>query len=163
MTSSASSRTFLQRARPWLIAIGLVQLALRIGGRVAAQRLDVGDETADELRRVQTLGQVSVRPTSQELASARFDLVLAGLNLDLTQARPAPGGTDITMNCALAGGDIRVPAAWKIVSDSRGAGGVTVKGAAPDVEPEDPTAPEVRVHLSALLGGVTVTRLLQPA
>jgi hypothetical protein len=124
--------------------------------------MNVGDETASELRRVQTLGQMSVRPTSQELSSVRFDLVLAGLNLDLTQARPAPGGTDITVNCVLAGGDIRVPSGWKIVSESRGAGGVTLKGATPDVEPEDPAAPQVRVHLSALLGGVTITRHPQP-
>lgn len=92
----------------------------------------------------------------------RFDLVLAGMNLDLTQARPAPGGTDVTVNCALAGGDIRVPSTWTIVSDSRGAGGVTVKGATPDVAPEDRAAPQIRVHLRALLGGVTVTRQPQP-
>jgi hypothetical protein len=103
MATSRSSRTFLQRARPWLIGIGLVQLGIRIGGRVLASRLNVGDETTSELRRVQTLGQISLRPMSQELTSVRFDLVLAGMDLDLTQARPAPGGVDVTVNCALAG------------------------------------------------------------
>jgi hypothetical protein len=158
MGTSKSSRTFLQRARPWLIGIGLVHLSIRIGGRVLARQLNVGDETTSELRRVRTMGQVSVRPTSQELSSLRFDLVLAGLDLDLTQARPAPGGVDLTLNCALAGGDIRVPSAWKIASDSRGIGGVTVKSTGPETEPGDTAAPQIRVHLRALLGGVNLKR-----
>jgi hypothetical protein len=158
MGTSRSSRTFLQRARPWLIGIGLVQLSIRIGGRVLASRLNVGDETTSELRRVQTLGQISLRPTSQELSSVRFDLVLAGMDLDLTQARPAPGGVDVTLNCALAGGEIRVPSTWKIASDSRGIGGVTVKDTGSEAQPDDAAAPQMRLHLRAVLGGVNVKR-----
>jgi hypothetical protein len=156
MTRARSRRTFLQRARPWLIGIGIVQLVIRVGGLVLARRLNTGDESSSRLRRVQTMGEVALRPASLELSNMQFDLVFAGLNLDLTQASPAPGGIDIALNCVFAGGNIRVPSQWRIASNSRGLGSVTVKGTGQANEPQDPADADVRIHLRALLGGVTL-------
>jgi hypothetical protein len=156
MTRSRSHATFLRRARPWLIGIGVAQLVIRIGGRVLAKRLNTGDESSSILRRVQTMGQVSLRPTSHELSSIQFDLAFAGLNLDLTRARPAPGGIDVGLTCVLAGGNIRVPSEWRIASETRGLGGVTMKGTGQANEPQDSAGAALRIHLRAFLGGVTV-------
>jgi hypothetical protein len=155
---SRSSKSFLERARPWLVAWGIVQMAIRVSGMVMARRLDAGDETAGQQRRVKTMGQLSLRPTSQELSRLQFDLALAGLDLDLTRARPAPGGVDIVVNCLMAGGTIRVPAGWHVATESRGVGGVSSKTSGQELEGPEATAADVRVHLNAALGGVTVER-----
>lgn len=158
MTKTRLSRKTLQeRVRPWLIALGLAQATLRVGGRLCAHRLDVGDEASGELRRVQTLGSVVLRPTSQALSRLQLDLVLAGAEIDLTHAQPGPGGIDMTLNCTFAGANVRVPSGWKVSWDSRGLGGVdTKKLTTPDVEQDAATA-DLRVHLRAAFGGVSLS------
>ena len=136
----------------------MVQMAIRVSGMVMAHRLDTGDEASGQQRRVKTMGQLALRPTSQELSRLQFDLALAGLDLDLTQARPAPGGVDILLNCLMAGGNIRVPAGWHVATESRGVGGVNVKTSDQELEDGEPTAADVRVHLNAAFGGVQVER-----
>lgn len=140
-------------ARRALVAAGVFQLAVRAGGLVAARRLDLGDATSPRIRRVKTLGQIVLRPESHELARVQVDLVLAGVDLDLTKARPALGGIDLVLRCALAGGDIRIPAYWKVFWESRGAGGVTVKGG---LTAPDPASADLRIDLTAFAGGVTI-------
>jgi hypothetical protein len=140
-------------ARRALVVAGLIQLAVRVGGLVAARRLDLGDASSPRIRRVKTLGQVVLRPESHGLARIEVDLALAGLELDLTKARPALGGIDLVLRCALAGGDVRVPAYWKVFWESRGAGGVTVKGG---LTAPDPASADLRIDLRALAGGVTI-------
>ncbi|MGH3507118.1 MAG: hypothetical protein ACRDO2_07930 [Nocardioidaceae bacterium] len=104
-----------------------------------------------------TLGEVSLKATSETLSSLRFDLMLAGVDLDLTQANPAPGGTDITFTCLLAGGNVRVPAGWTVAADSVGVGGLSVKNSTDSADSVDPETADLRIHLRAFLGGVTVT------
>ena len=147
----------MKRARPWLIALGAIQVGLRIGCRLAAYRLDSGDAGSNRLRRVCTLGEVSLKPTSETLSSLRFDLMLAGADLDLTEARPAPGGADVTFTCILAGGNVRVPPDWTVAADSVGVGGVSFKHSPGSADPFITGTADLRIHLRALLGGVTVT------
>ena len=140
-------------AKRALIAVGGFQLAVRAGGLVAAHRLDLGNASSPRIRRVKTLGQITLRPESHELARVEVDLVLAGVELDLTKSRPAVGGIDLILKCALAGGNVRVPAHWRIFWDSRGPGGVTVKGG---LTATDPASADLRISLSAFAGGVTI-------
>ena len=153
----ARTRTVLRHVRRWLVVVGVIQAGVKIGGELAARRLDSGDESSSSLRRVCTFGEVEVRPTSQSLSTLRFDLSFAGLELDLTQASPAPGGVDVTVTCALAGGNIRVPIGWRVASDVAGMGGVTVKDESERPRVDDPADADVRVHVRALFGGVTVS------
>ncbi|HSE07449.1 MAG TPA: hypothetical protein VLB29_02180 [Nocardioidaceae bacterium] len=140
-------------ARRALVAAGLFQLTMRVAGLVAAHRLDLGDASSARIRRVKTLGQAVLRPESHELARIEVDLVLAGVELDLTKAQPAVGGIDLLLKCVLGGGDVRVPAHWRLYWESRGAGGVTVKGG---LTAPDPASADLRIALSALAGGVTI-------
>jgi hypothetical protein len=141
-------------ARRVLVVAGTLQLALRVGGVIAARRRNVGDASSSpRIRRVRTMGQVRLRPASQELARVEVDLALAGVELDLTAAKPAAGGIDLILSCAMAGGDVRVPAGWTVSRDSRGLGGITVKGV---LEPAPPAQADLRVDLRAFAGGVTL-------
>jgi hypothetical protein len=162
---SRKERSLARRARRWLLTLGVIQLLLRFGGQLAARRRDEGDESSARLRRVGTLGAVSLSPVSQGLAAVGLDLVLAGAELDLTGARPASGGVDLTLTCVLAGCDVRVPADWRVSWDRRGIGGVAphnqrvspsgqMTGHQPDER--DPDTADLRIHLRALFGGVNL-------
>lgn len=151
MTSLAS--TLPRWARSTLVAVGTAQIGLKVGGRIVARRLDVGEETSARIRRVLTLGQLSLRPDSQELARIEVDLVLAGVALDLRATKPAPGGVDLILGCVLAGGDVWIPGTWGVSWESRGIGGLTIRG---DLVPAPPAAADLRLDVRALAGGVTL-------
>jgi len=129
---------------------------LRVGGRLLAHRLDSGDETSPEIRRIQTFGQVSLAPTSSELSRLQIDLMFAGVELDLTRARARPGGVDATFRCVFGGGNIRVPADWRVAWDRRGIGGVSIGHREPIEKSSNTSAADLRIHLRALFGGVGV-------
>lgn len=146
---------FQRRVRRLMLVMGILQLALRLGGLVLARRLDEGDSSSPRLRRVKTLGGVILSLDSQELADVEVDLVFAGMQLDLSGAQPAPGGIELTLACAFGGGDIRVPRHWRVTWDRRGIGGVAIDPALA-TDGRDPATAELRVHVRSLFGGVNI-------
>jgi hypothetical protein len=146
----------VRRGLPWVVVLGAAPFAVRAAGQALAERSDFGDETSSELRRVQALGSVILRPSSASLSHLRFDLALAGLDLDLTDAQPAPGGTDLELNCVLAGANIRVPSHWKVSSDFSGVGAIDLKRMGHAGIAEAPEEADLRVHMRAVLAGGTV-------
>lgn len=131
------------------------QLALRLGGRLAARRLDRGDEGSAEVRRVRAFDQVKLAPAGDGQA-VHLDLAFAGAEVDLTGAHPRPGGMDATVHCAFGGGSIKVPHGWRVAWDSRGVGGVGIRRGEPAEHSGDPATADLRIHLRALVGGVGV-------
>lgn len=99
------------------------------------------------------MGPLVMSPDSQDLARIELDLVMAGAQLDLTGARPAPGGIDLILIVAMAGAEIRIPTEWRVSWSSRGPGGLDVKG--PVLE-ADPASADLRVDVRVLAGGVTL-------
>ena len=153
----ATTRKVLPRwAKRWLIALGLFQLAIRVGGLLLARRLDEGTPSSSRLRRVKTMGSVTLSADSQELSELEVDLAMAGAEIDLSRARPAPGGVDGTLRCAMAGGEIVVPAHWKVAWDAKGVGGVAAQDPRLRSNGLDPVTADLRVHLRALFGGVNL-------
>jgi len=151
------TRAVLPRwALRWLVAAGLFQLGLRVIGLLLARRLDEGTPSSSRLRRVKTLGQVSITADSQELSELEVDLAMAGAELDLSRARPAPGGVDVTLRCAMAGEEIVVPEHWRVAWDSKGVGGVAAQDPRLRSDGLDPVTADLRVHLRALFGGVNL-------
>jgi hypothetical protein len=153
----ATTREALPRwARRWLVAMGLFQLTLKVAGLVAARRMDEGTPSSSRLRRVKTMGQVSLAADSQELSELEVDLAMAGAELDLSRARPAPGGVDVMLRCAMAGGEIVVPRHWRVAWDAKGVGGVAAQDPRLRSNGLDPVTADLRVHLRALFGGVNL-------
>src|SRR3954453_5539572 len=114
-------RRVLRSVLLWLVA----QAVLVAVARLAARRLDRGDETSTDIRRVYVMSGEELRPTDPGLSRVRVDAVMGGAQLDLTALAPAPGGIDVTVSALMGGVAIRVPAGWRTWWSFRGAmGGV---------------------------------------
>jgi hypothetical protein len=149
----------LQRplVRRLLTALGVwlgIQAVVAVAGRIAARRLDEGDEGSTRIRRVVTMGGLELRPGSPTLARVELDLVMAGAELDFTAAPPLPGGVDVTARMVMAGLSIRVPRGWRVWWESTGVGGM---GADPGVQrTTDWVEADLRVRGRLLLAGVGI-------
>src|SRR3954453_10412313 len=112
-------RAVLRSVALWILG----QAVLAAVGRWAARRLDRGDETATDIRRVLVMTGEELRPTDPRLAQGRIDAIMGGGLLDLTALPPSPGGIDVTVNALMGGIGVRVPAGWKAWWSYRGAMG----------------------------------------
>jgi hypothetical protein len=144
-------RSALRVAALWILAQG----ALVLGARLAAHRLDRGDETSTDIRRVLAMGGVQLRPTNPALSRVRMDAVMGGGLLDLTAISPVAGGIDVTVRAVMGGLGVRVPAGWNVWWSFRGAmGGVGADGGVRRVT--DSARADLRVHARAVMGGVGI-------
>jgi hypothetical protein len=154
MTTTRRLPTWARRALPW-VAVWLTVQALVGGvGRILAYRHDEGDDSTAGIRRVQTLGEVRLRPYNPQLARVRVDLMMAGGQVDLTGVPRVPGGVDLTVHALMAGLEVTVPRDWRVWVGSKGVGGV-------DVDPrlqqtKDDRFADLRVHAGVALAGVAL-------
>jgi hypothetical protein len=144
-------RAVLRSAALWILG----QAVLVAVGRLAARRLDRGDESSTDIRRVYVMAGEELRPTDPALSRVRVDAVMGGARLDLTALPPAPGGIDVTARSVMGGVAIVVPRGWRTWWSFRGAmGGV---GADSGIERvTDPAAADLRVRARAVMGGVGI-------
>ena len=148
----------LRRVLPWLALWFGVQAVVAIAGRVAARRLDRGDESSQEIRRVVTMGGVQLRPTNPALSSVRFDIAMGGAELDLgalrTTADGGPPVVDVEVGVLMGGVAVRVPGEWRVWTSFRGVGGI---GVAPGIQrATEEREADLRVHGRVLFGGIGV-------
>jgi hypothetical protein len=144
-------RTVLRVGALWLLAQGVLVL----GARLAARRLDRGDETSTDIRRVLAMGGMQLRPTNPALSRVRMDAVMGGGLLDLTAIPSVVGGIDVTVRAAMGGMGVRVPPGWTVWWSFRGwMGGV---GADRSIRrASEPADADLRVHARAVMGGVGI-------
>lgn len=144
--------------RRLLVPAGLVllgQAAVFVGARLAARRLDEGDESSTALRRVLAMGGVELRPTNPALARLRIDSAMGGALVDLTAIPPVAGGIDVTVRAVMGGVALRVPKGWTVWWSFRGAmGGIAADAGIQRLT--DPATADLRVHARALMGGVSI-------
>jgi hypothetical protein len=135
----------------WLVGQTVVLLVARL----AARRLDRGEETSADIRRVLVMAGGELRPAGAAVSRVHVDTLMGGAQLDLTALPPVPAGIDVTVHALMGGVAIRVPNGWTTWWSFRGAmGGV---GADAGVErATDRDAANVRVHAHAVMGGVGI-------
>ena len=155
MRSSWLSNPVVRRVLRSLALWTLGQVALIVVGRLAAKRLDRGDETATDIRRVYVMSGEELRPTDPGLSRVRVDAVMGGAQLDLTALPPAPEGVDVDVRTLMGGVAVRVPRGWTTWWSYRGAmGGVGADGGVQRVS--DPAQADLRVRARAVMGGVGI-------
>ena len=161
----AQQRSPLRRILPWVAACLGVQVAVAVAGRIAARRLDEGDEGSTSIRRVLTQRGIQLRPTNPALSSVQVDFAMGGVDLDLGRLRSADGaGTapvvDVRIRGLMGGMAVHVPPDWRVWTSFRGVGGI---GVAPGLQrTDDEHEADLRVHARVVFGGVGVETARRP-
>jgi hypothetical protein len=155
----AAQSSAWRRVLPWVLGWLAFQIAVGVTGRVAARRLDEGDEGSASIRRVLTQGGLDLHPTNPALSSVQVDLAMGGVNLDLGGLRSADGGgpspvVDVRIRALMGGVAVHVPPDWRVWTSFRGLGGI---GVAPGIQrADDEREADLRVHATVVFGGVGI-------
>lgn len=153
------SSAVVRKVLPWVAAWVGLQAVIAVAARLAARRLNVGDEGSAEIRRVLATGGLELRPTNPALREVRIDLAMGGADLDLGALRAsAEGGpssvVDVRVGVLMGGVAVRVPPDWRVWTSFRGIGGI---GVAPGLQrAADAREADLRVHGRVLFGGIGV-------
>jgi hypothetical protein len=111
------------------------------------------DPSADEIVAVAIFGPLEFHSTSRNFRGGLLECWYGGGMLDLRDATLAPEGATLRVRAVFGGGQILVPADWKVVSTVRGMGGLQdirdAKGYAAD-------APELVIEGALIAGGFAV-------
>mgnify|MGYP000905968762 CR=1 FL=1 len=96
------------------------------------------------------------RSRSQSFRSASLTAVMGGIELDLREA-DVQGRADISIFALWAGVEVKVPPSWRVRVR-----GLPVLGGWEDktVDPADPNAPELVVHVTTIMGGAEIKNAL---
>ena len=116
------------------------------------------DQSADEIVAVAIFEPLEFRSTSGNFRGGRLECWYGGGVLDLRDATLAPEGATLRVRAVFGGGQILVPADWRVVSTVRGMGGLQdirdAKGYAAD-------APELVIEGVLVAAGFAVMSELQ--
>jgi hypothetical protein len=111
------------------------------------------DESADEIVATAIFGPLDYHSTARALRGGTLEMWYGGGVLDLRDATLAPEGATLHVRAILGGGQILVPADWRVVSIVRGMGGIQdvreAKGDAAD-------APILTIDGTLIAGGLVV-------
>jgi len=112
------------------------------------------DESADEIVAVAIFGPLAFHSTAQAFRGGALECWYGGGVLDLRDAVLAPEGATLSVHAIFGGGQILVPADWKVVTRVRGMGGIS------DVRPtmtHEAIEPELIIEGMVFAGGFAVT------
>ena len=143
-----------------IIGLGIAGTAVgMVAAAAAAQNLKrslvpTTDPAADEIVAVAIFGPLEFHSTSPNFRGGQLECWYGGGVLDLRDATLAPEGATLQVRAVFGGGQILVPADWKVVSTVRGMGGLQdireAKGYAAD-------APELVIEGLLIAGGFAVS------
>jgi hypothetical protein len=125
-----------------LVVIGWI--VSMVAGAVAAlqARRRIGPdspETADDIVASAIFGPLDYHSTATNLQSGNLELWYGGGVLDLRDATLAPEGATLNVKVVFGGGQVLVPATWRVVTAVSGLGGVQDVRAVKDLPVDAPT------------------------
>jgi hypothetical protein len=134
----------------WIVAwVGGVIGAIAVKRRTAVR----DDPAADEVVLVAIFGPLAFASTARHFRGGTVETWFGGGDIDLRDAVLDPEGADLTLRAVFGGGQVIVPASWRVTVAMRGLGGVGGRQA--DEEPTD--GPELRIDATVMFGGYSVT------
>ncbi|MBI5508093.1 MAG: hypothetical protein HY903_05010 [Deltaproteobacteria bacterium] len=99
-----------------LIALGI---AVAVHGSTHKRRhlARLESVSTDELHRSVTMGGAQIKVESQQFKGGDISAVMAGVEVDLRQAKLALGEVKLDLDCVMSGIELRVPADWHVVTE----------------------------------------------
>ena len=126
-------------------AVAALQAKRRIGPTT--------EESADDIVASAIFGPLDYHSTATAFRGGSLELWYGGGILDLRDATIAPGGATLQVRAIFGGGQILVPATWRVVSNVRGMGGLQdIRGAKGYSE----DAPTLTIEGLLIAGGFAV-------
>lgn len=130
-------------------------------GQALGRRRTAGDATSDEFELAAYFGGAHRTSTAASLRRGVVRVFCGGVDLDLREAAPDPGGATLDLSAVWGGVNVTVPRSWRVLVEDRSTlGGVDARVTPPEELPDD--APLLRVLVSARLGGAAI-RAADPA
>ena len=150
------------RAAGWAwAALMLSTLTIAIATRASARRTSIATQPDDDEIRLRTvLGPMAFRSRATALRGGTLECWYGGGFVDLREATLDPAGAVLRVRAIFGGGQIIVPATWRVTTRVRGVGGATDTRKSVDVA-ED--APQLRIEGVAIFGGFAVQSELPDA
>jgi hypothetical protein len=111
------------------------------------------EETADEFSASAIFGPLAYHSAAKALRDGRLECWYGGGVLDLRDATLAPDGATLHVRAVFGGGQILVPAGWRVATSVRGFGGVQDTRPAQDRSDD---APDLSVEGMVFAGGFAI-------
>jgi hypothetical protein len=105
----------------WIVSMVVAAIAAM---SVKRRLVPTTDESADEITAVAIFGPLAFHSTSTAFRGGEIECWYGGGVIDLRDATLAPEGATLRIRAIFGGGQILVPASWKVVSRVTGLGGV---------------------------------------
>ena len=140
-----------------LVIVGWIasMVAAAIGAFSVKRRLTpTTDESADEITAVGIFAPLAFHSTSKAFRGGELECWYGGGVLDLRDAQLAPEGATLKVRAVFGGGQIIVPATWRVVSRVSGMGGIQDVREAKGYSAIDP---ELTIEGTLIAGGFAVT------
>jgi hypothetical protein len=140
-----------------LVIVGSIasMVAAAVGAFSVKRRLTpTTDETADEITAVAIFAPLAFHSTSKAFRGGELECWYGGGVLDLRDAQLAPEGATLKVRAVFGGGQIIVPATWRVVSRVSGMGGIQDVREAKGYSAIDP---ELTIEGTLIAGGFAVT------
>jgi hypothetical protein len=156
MTTFTGSRPAMKRAFGRLVRLLFAAMfVVRTAGVAFALRRkravsDAPDPASDDVALTSIFGPLEFTSTAQAFRGGTLTCLYGGGILDLRGAVLAPGGATLRIQAFNGGGQILIPASWRLETKVIGLGGVA--DARPRIDrPDD--APTLSIHGWAMFGG----------
>ncbi len=134
-----------------------------VAGSIAAMSMKrrlppTTDESADEINAVAIFGPLAYHSTATAFRGGALECWYGGGVLDLRDAVLAPEGATLKVRAIFGGGQVLVPADWRVVTRVKGLGGINDGRPAVGYKAG---APELVIEGMVVAGGFAVTSELE--
>lgn len=136
---------------PALIILAGIVIAGRWHGRTVPHPASMDDV----VRSTAVFGGQKVASTARRFEGGWLTAIFGGIELDLRDARPAPGGASVNATAAFGGIDIIVPKGWRISTKCTPIFGGVDDKTDHSVPPAD-DAPELHIDAVVMFGGIDI-------
>lgn len=137
----------------WIILINVISW---IVGFMISKKLTRGAEDSDEFSIAAVMGGKAFKSRASALRSGVVTTAMGGSDVDLREARLAPGGATLTLRTTLGGARVLVPDTWVIdLRHVEKGGQIDVHTTPTDELPDD--APHLVIDATTTFGGTQIT------
>ena len=145
----------MRRILKWFLGLMVLNTLVWAVGQAITRSKTTSDMAADDVEFQAFWASPTLVPRSTSLRRVNARVVMAGATVDLREAVPADGGTEVYVTTLLGGTAVLVSKDWdvEVVEESKSSGVEVRLDGGTELPPD---SPKVTVHLRTTYGGALV-------